>query len=144
MRQHSASGCVQCDTFLTKFFPKDSYLKLKKPVVTELREALEELFDALGTESLLLENEVEISSDSFIKDFIKMSDEVKSEKDIVEIWHLNPIVASDVFMVFEEVLFGGSDACEIYPDEYDDNFVEDETSGSAKVTEINKPGSSLA
>ena len=131
MKQHSTNGCEKCDTFLNKFFPADSYLKVRKSVVSELREALEELFGALRTEFLLLENEVEISSRSFIKDFIKMSDEVRSEKDIIEIWHVDPTTAFNIFMVFEEVLFGSSYACENVPDEYyDNNFEEDETSDS--------------
>ena len=45
-----------------------------------------------------------------------MSDEVKSENDIVEIWHIDRAIASSVFEVFEEVLFGESEMCD------DDSF----------------------
>ena len=56
---------------------------------------------------------------------------LKSENDIIEMWHVDHVVAFNVFMVFAEVLFGGSEACENDPDEYcDDNFVEEETSDS--------------
>ena len=121
MKQHSNSGCQLCSSFLDKFFPPISS-KRKKSVASELREALDELFSALGAELLLLEDEVEISSKSFIKDFIKMSDEVKSENDIVEIWHIDRAIASSVFEVFEEVLFGESEMCD---DDSFNNFCND-------------------
>ena len=38
-----------------------------------------------------------------------MSDEIRREQDIVDMWHLEPTVAHSVFQLFSEVLFGGLD-----------------------------------
>lgn len=64
-----------------------------------------ELFTALNMETLLVENELKVSSKNFIKDFIKMSDEIKTEQDIVDMWHINPAVAHPIFLLFTEVVF---------------------------------------
>ena len=128
LKQHSNSGCERCDTFLTRFLPQISNAKVQKSVASLLNEALEELFDALGLKTLLLENEVEISSSSFIRDFIKMVDEVHSEKDIVDIWHVDQALANTLFTVFEEVLFGVPEIIYDHTFEYNDNSEEDETS----------------
>ena len=52
-----------------------------------------------------MEDELEVSTASFIKDLIKMLDEIKVAGDIVEMWHIDPRVAEKVFDIFEEVIF---------------------------------------
>ena len=106
MRQHRDSGCKECDEFLESFFPQKSKLKITKSVAADLKEALEELFTALKMDYLLVESELEVKTQNFIKDFIKMCDEVKTEQSIVDMWHIDPLVAEKLFMLFNEVIFG--------------------------------------
>ena len=65
-----------------------------------------ELFTALKMDYLLVESELEVKTQNFIKDCIKMCDEVKTEQSIVDIWHIDPLVAEKLFMLFNEVIFG--------------------------------------
>ena len=85
-----------------------------------------------------MEGNLSVTVASFIKDFIKTVDEVKDEKDIVELWHIDPVIAQNLFMLFREVVFGGLGTCEdvcddvseVESDEYDDEW-----SGSDTETE---------
>ena len=107
MKQHSDHGCEKCYDFLETFFSQKSKVKVTKSVAATLKEAMEELFTALNMENLLVENELKVFSKDFIKDFIKMSDEIRTEQDIVDMWHIDPAVAHPVFLLFTEVLFEG-------------------------------------
>ena len=78
--------------------------------MSELKEAMGELFAAMGADTLLVEDELEVTTKNFVKDFLKMSDEVKTENDIIEIWHIDKTVAHQIFMLFNEVVFG--DLCD--------------------------------
>ena len=98
MRQHRDSGCKECDEFLESFFPQKSKLKISKSVAADLKEALEELFTALKMDYLLVESELEVKTQNFIK--------VKTEQIIVDMWHIDPLVAEKLFMLFNEVIFG--------------------------------------
>ena len=83
--------------------------KLTKSVAAEVSEAFEELFAALQVNTLLVEGELEIKTTSLIKDFLKMSDEIKSPEDIVNMWHIEHSIALKLFMLFDEIVFGDSD-----------------------------------
>ena len=65
-----------------------------------------ELFGAMGMDSVMIENELKVTVTSFAKDFLKMTDELKSKDDIVGLWHIDPIVAGKLFDLFNEVVFG--------------------------------------
>ena len=93
---------------------------MRKSVAVDLKEAIEELFDALGFDNIMMEGDQSVSVKSFIKDFIKTVDEVKNEKDIVELWHIDPVIAQNLFMLFKEVVFGEVEACETFEDTIDD------------------------
>ena len=109
MKQHSDNGCEKCGEFLETFFTQKSKLKISKSVAADLKEALEELFTALRMDTLLVENELNVLTTSFIKDFIKMIDEIRSEQDIVSMWHIDPIVAQKVFLLLNDVIYGNID-----------------------------------
>ena len=83
--------------------------KLTKSVATEVREALKELFSTLGNNTLMVEGDLEIKTDSFINDFLKMSDEIKSAVDVVNLWHIDQSIAQKLFMLFDEIVFGNFD-----------------------------------
>ena len=93
---------------------------MRKSVAVDLKEAIEELFDALGFDNIMMEGDQSVSVKSFIKDFIKTVDEVKNEKDIVELWRIDPVIAQNLFMLFKEVVFGELEACETVEDTSDD------------------------
>ena len=84
--------------------------KVSKAAATDLTDALEELFEALQIDTILVEDELEVSTASFIKDFMKNLDEIKAAADIVDMWHTDSGVAEKVFTTFEEVIFGGQDS----------------------------------
>ena len=46
-----------------------------------------------------------MTTSSFIKDLLKMLDEIKTSQDITEMWHIDARVAEKVFEIFQEVIF---------------------------------------
>ena len=107
IRDHRDEGCARCAGFINTYFAQNIKQKVSKAAATDLTEALEELFDALQINTILVEDELEVSTASFIKDFMKNLDEIKAAADIVDVWHIDSGVADKVFMTFEEVIFGG-------------------------------------
>ena len=106
MKQHSVQGCDKCSAFLAKFLPHNPKFRVSKSVGTELKESIKELFAAMKMDSVLIENELKVTVTSFAKDFLKMTDEVKTENDIVRLWHIDTFVAKKLFDLFNEVVFG--------------------------------------
>ena len=103
---HSEEGCYDCSAFLKTFFPSCPRLKLKKSVASEVRDALSLYFSTLRVESLLVEDELIIPVEGFIKDFLKMCDEVTTENDIEDLWKIDSQIAYEVFQLFREVVDG--------------------------------------
>ena len=81
---------------------------MRKSVASCLTEAFEELFAALNMDTVLVESELKVTTKEFVRDFIHMCDEVKSATDIVETWHVDPILAETLFSLFSEVVFGST------------------------------------
>ena len=115
-------GCEKCSSFLEQILPQDRKLKIGKSVAVDLREAIEELFEALGLDHIMMEGDQSVPVRSFIKDFIKTVDEVKDVKDIVELWHIDQVIAQNLFMLLREVVFGEVEACETFEDTSDDGL----------------------
>ena len=109
MRRHSLDGCKDCASFFEKFFPINPNPKVSKSVIADLKDAIEELFAALRINTILVENELKVTTKSFIIDFVKMVDEVKSDKDIVDIWHIDAKIAHQLFQVLTEVVLDDTD-----------------------------------
>ena len=90
---------------------------------------IEELFAAIGSDTLLIEGELVVTATSFAKDFIKCIDEIRNENDIVDMWCIDPSLARELFILFKEVVYGGDLASEeeneneyvSEPDEVDDD-----------------------
>ena len=106
IKRHANEGCLDCSAFLTKYLPVLPISKFNKSVMSELKSALTELFVAMECSSIKVEEELEISCPSFVKDVIKIVDEIKSAADIEKVWHINREVALNVFSVIQEVLYG--------------------------------------
>ena len=97
---------------------------MRKSIVSSLIEAYKELFKALHMDTVLVEGELEVSIKDFIKDLVKMSDEVKSDKDIVNMWHVDPVLAQTLFSLFSEVVF--ETVSDEYFTEVEENFDSDD------------------
>ena len=108
IKKHAEEECNKCVETLDMFIAPKSQ-KLTKSVATEVREAFEELFSTLKMNTILVEGELEIKTSSLIKDFLKMSDEIKSVNDIVNLWHIDRSIAKNMFMLFDEIVFGNFD-----------------------------------
>ena len=52
---------------------------------------------------------MEVTSISFTKDFIKNIDEVKTEEDIIRIWHIEPLLAKKIYLLLNDVINGAAD-----------------------------------
>ena len=112
IQQHGLGGCETCCELMEKYFPRHTKFKVSKSVAVELKLAIEELFAALGIDTLLIEGELGVTTASFAKDFIKCIDEIKSDNDIVEMWRIDPSIARELFLLFKEVVYGGDPADE--------------------------------
>ena len=76
-----------------------------KSVASELKNALNELFEVLSVKCIKVETSLEISCADFIRDLMRVIDEIKSAVDIVRLWHIDLQLAVQVFDVVQEVLF---------------------------------------
>ena len=109
-----------CEELLKTFFTAKSP-KLTKSVASDVKDALTELFTVLSIDNLLIENELKVTTSSFINDFLKMSDEIKSDQDIVDIWHIDKAIATQLYMLFYEVVFKSFDAPLVSDSESEDS-----------------------
>ena len=127
IQQHGLNGCDRCSDLIEKYFHHDKKVKVTKSMAVELKLAIEELLAARGLDTLLIEGELDVTIPSFAKDFVKCIDEIEGHNDIVEMWHIDPSLASELFLLFKEIVYGDpvidSDEEEEYlsePDEVDD------------------------
>ena len=111
IRRHRDEGCPSCSLFMTTYFSSSCTKKIRKSAAAELKTAIEKLFEALGIDNLLVENNLEIPVPSFIKDFIYMCDEIHSELDIVDFWHIDLSIALKVYQKYLDFLVS-NDYCE--------------------------------
>ena len=104
IKRHEWEGCDDCSHVISEFFPSVVSTKIKKSVGNKLKNGLTDLFDALNTTSIMVESALEVDVSSFIKDFIYMADEIKSETDIIELWSIDLSLASEVYSIFKEIV----------------------------------------
>ena len=87
----------------------------------------------MSVKELKVENNLHLGISNFVDDFIKVIDEVKSDADIVNNWHISPAIASKVFSTLKNVLHGDelsdSDASESSVED-EDSFDEEEDNSS--------------
>ena len=125
IQSHSEGGCLTCSNFFKKFFPENRIKKVSKSLAIELKEAMSELFCALDLKKVMIEKSMEVTSISFTKDFIKNIDEVKTEEDIVRIWHIEPLLAKKIYLLLIDVINGAAEV----------NFSSDEESEASEASE---------
>ena len=133
IKSHADEGCSDCLYFLSQYFPSKASLKLKKSVYKELKNALSELFLAMKISELRVEDNLKVDCSSFICDFLRVVDEVKSPLDIVKLWHIEKWVAEKIFSILDDVLYD-YDSCneeEINTVEVEDDYWKDEFSISS-------------
>ena len=109
IQSHSEGGCLTCSNFFKKFFPETRINKVTKSLAIELKEAMSDLFCALDMKKVMIEKSMEVTSISFTKDFIKNIDEVKTEEDIIRIWHIEPLLAKKIYLLLNDVINGAAD-----------------------------------
>ena len=100
-------GCIDCHSFLETYIPATG-VKKSKSVKKLLVEAMVELFAAIAVDKLMIDDEYPVSSVSFIRDFLKLTDEINSATDLVEIWHIDYAIANQIYSLFTEVICGVS------------------------------------
>ena len=83
--------------------------------------ACEELFEAMDLKEVKVEDDLSMSTSSFLTDFIHMIDEIKGPSDIVQLWHVDGTIADQMYDVMQEVI-----CCE---DEYQARGVDDVSDG---------------
>ena len=66
--------------------------------------ALTDLFSALELSNIRVENDLSLDCKSFIKDLLRVVDEVHCSQDIVRFWHIDKSVAVKIFSVLQSVL----------------------------------------
>ena len=105
-----------------------------RPVLSELKTAIEELFAAISVKFLQVESDVVLGVANFVKDFLKNVDEVNAPEDIVHIWHINSDAEKKVFSIMNTVLHykkewkeasGSSvESSDVFNKDYSDSSVE--------------------
>ena len=104
IHRHSNEGCLVCLNFIHRYFPSAASNKHKKSVYDEMKCALTDLFSALELSNIRVENDLSLDCKSFIKDLLRVVDEVQCSQDIVRLWHIDKSVAVKIFSVLQSVL----------------------------------------
>ena len=138
IRSDADDGCLNCIEFLNTFLPRKTNLKLSKSVTAELKQALHELFKSVSAKEVKVEDDLVVSCDSFLSDFLKMIDEVKTDTDIVKMWHIKPELASSIFATMNEVLYADGELSseESSGDESEDVLDESSESSEDEVEDV--------
>ena len=74
-----------------------------KSVKREIKQSLEDLFAALNISSIDIDGCIMLSSSTFVNDVLKILDEIRTPRDIVDTWHIPFSIACRIFSVIEEV-----------------------------------------
>ena len=134
MHKHSESGCESCLSFLHSFFPPESLKKKSKSVKREVRQSLEDLFEAMDMSSINIDGCLMLSSSVFVNDFLKVLDEIKTPRDIVNTWQIPYSIACRIYSVIEEI-FNNSEENSVSDEEVVDSDVEDDEEGDTEFNE---------
>ena len=76
---------------------------MRKSVAVDLKEAIEELFDALGFDNIMMEGDQSVSVKSFIKDFIKKLTKSRMRKTLLSYGILTQLLLK-IFSCFSKKL----------------------------------------
>ena len=106
------------------FLPDIGEHKVSKSVSSDLKESLTDLFIAMKIDTIMVEDDLAVPVKNFIKDFVKVIDEVRTEQDIVSMWHIDPTVAKKVFMLLNDVIYEQFNECDSEHKEEEDSDIE--------------------
>lgn len=106
---------------------------MKKSVDRELENALFELFSVLDLSTVLVKDNLEIDISNFVRDIKRVIDEIKQAKDLARMWHISEDLASKIFNVIHEVLFGLDDEISDDDEESEDTEETDDTEDSSDL-----------
>ena len=142
IHSHAEEGCSSCRDFHETFFPTRSSPRLSKPVSAELRCALKELFTVMAVKEIKVESSLSLGIANFVNDVVKVVDELKTEEDISQRWHVSEEIARKVFSTLNDVLYGeecsdssGSSEEEEELEEYSEDVIDEEESDSSSDEE---------
>ena len=102
-------------------------MKLSKSIVSEIKTGLLELFSILEVQRIQVEDSLSVGIESFIKDLVKMIDEVNTPEDIARMWHIDGNLAQWIYSTMSEILFSKEDNSEgsLTSDEEDSDDLRD-------------------
>ena len=98
-----------------------------------------ELFNVMNVKEVKVEDNLCLTIPSFLADFIRKVDEIKSPMDIVAFWHVDATLARSIFDVLGEVLsdedeFEGRVNDAISDDDEDEIDVEEVSDSESEMT----------
>ena len=104
--------------------------------MSELKEALGDLFRAMKVTKVRVEKDLTMPVLSFIIDFCKMLDEVRGPADLVRIWHVDEKTAKKIYCTVEDVLHGGIEVLSepeegVSSDDSEEDVLDEDSDGSA-------------
>ena len=111
IKAHADTGCIDCNEFLCTFFPIRPRTRVGKSVSRELKEALFELLREMKLSSITVEGKLRLDCKSFVNDVVQTVDELKGPVDIIRFWHVPLDLATNVFSIVTEVVFGAENEC---------------------------------
>ena len=90
-----------------------------------------------------VEDDLSMSTSSFLTDFIHMVDEIKGPSDIVQLWHVDGTIADQMYEVMQEVIScedeyqarSDDDASNEVEDEYDEEDLDETVSLCESLSE---------
>ena len=100
----ATEGCRTCETFLQTYLKHRELTRLPRSTLSDLRSGIQELFRGLGLRFIQIESELHLSTENFLKDFLKTFDEVSCFEDIVKLWHVSESLAEDLYGVCLDVI----------------------------------------
>ena len=134
IRKDASSGCVTCTEFLDRYSFRRKSKRLSKSAMKSVKNGLQLLFDGMAMEKIPVESSLFMTTECFVKDFIRVYDEISSPRDICDLWHVDESLAESMLSVCEEVLWGTedfSDSSECSDDEVDQNSSTDSCKSSS-------------
>ena len=94
---------------------------------------MSELFATLGIDLIPVEQSLNIPVAQFVKDLLKVMDEIQVPMDIVNTWHIADRTACMVFNVIDEILFmNAEDYATDYESDNSDRDLDDIDSSSSE------------
>ena len=105
--------------------PVEPKIRIGKNVSRELKEALNKLLKEMKLSYIKVEGHLQLDCKSFVNDIVRTVDELNSLGDVIRLWHFPFDLATNVFMIITEVIFGTDAECEDVAEEIIEEIAED-------------------